>query len=112
MYKGQYNNTTYWQILPGVRSSVFNPNPNKGGEVWPDPPLTFQSIFFQGLHIFLNAFMTLSLGPRATVYTFGRPDRVPFNPCFLVINPVVNIAQSDEIIPSGVSQVLSIRLQF
>ena len=54
--------------------------------------------------------MTLLLALWATVYTFERPDRIPVNPCFLVINPVVNIAQSDEIIPSGVFQVQSVRV--
>ena len=55
--------------------------------------------------------MTLLLGTRAkTVYTFERSDWVPVNPCFVVINPIVNIAQNDEIIPSGVSLVQSVRI--
>ena len=70
--------------------------------VWPDPPLTLHSIFLQGVHIFQIAVMTLLLGPWATVHTFERPDWFPVNPCFLVINPIVNIAQCDEIIPSRV----------
>jgi len=61
--------------------------------VW--PPLTFQSIFFKGLHIFQIAFMTLLLGPWATVWSFERPDWLPVNPCFLLVNPIMNIAQSD-----------------
>jgi len=48
--------------------------------------------------------MTLLLCPCATVYAFERPYWFPINPSFLVINPIVNIAQSAEIIPSGVSQ--------
>ena len=90
--------------------NVINPHPDKLRVVWPDPPLTLQSIFFKGVHIFQIAFMTLLLGPWATVYTFERPYWFPVNPCLLVINPIVNIAQSDEIIPSGVSQVLRVRI--
>ena len=63
-------------IFCSKTGQVINPNPDKGVR---EGGL---AMFFKGLHIFQIAFMTLLLGPRATVYTFERPDWVPVNPCF------------------------------
>ena len=70
-----------------IESRQLYPNPDKVGGGGLDPPPTFLFISSPRLQIFQIAFMTLSLGPWATVCSFERPDWLPVNPCFSVINP-------------------------